>query len=64
VLLVFYIRIVGWFEDLMVPLVMMTAIPLSLIGIVLGHWLLGAFFTATSMIGFIALAGIMVRDTV
>jgi len=44
--------------------VMMTAIPLSLIGIVLGHWLLGAFFTATSMIGFIALAGIMVRNSV
>jgi len=47
-----------------VPLVMMVAIPLSLIGIVLGHWLLGAFFTATSMIGFIALAGIMVRNSV
>jgi multidrug efflux pump subunit AcrB len=43
---------------------MMIAIPLSLIGIVLGHWLLGAFFTATSMIGFIALAGIMVRNGV
>jgi len=64
VLLVIYILIVGWFQDLMVPLVMMTAIPLSLIGIVLGHWLLGAFFTATSMIGFIALAGIMVRNSV
>jgi len=43
---------------------MMVAIPLSLIGIVLGHWMLGAFFTATSMIGFIALAGIMVRNSV
>jgi multidrug efflux pump subunit AcrB len=43
---------------------MMVAIPLSLIGIVLGHWILGAFFTATSMIGFIALAGIMVRNSV
>jgi len=64
VLLIIYILIVGWFQDLMVPLVMMVAIPLSLIGIVLGHWLLGAFFTATSMIGFIALAGIMVRNSV
>ncbi|WP_103026956.1 efflux RND transporter permease subunit [Salinibacter altiplanensis] len=64
VLLIIYILIVGWFQDLTVPLVMMIAIPLSLIGIVLGHWLLGAFFTATSMIGFIALAGIMVRNGV
>ncbi|WP_022836293.1 efflux RND transporter permease subunit [Salisaeta longa] len=64
VLLIIYILIVGWFQDFMVPLVMMVAIPLSLIGIVLGHWLLGAFFTATSMIGFIALAGIMVRNSV
>ncbi len=64
VLLLIYILIVGWFQDLTVPLVMMIAIPLSLIGIVLGHWLLGAFFTATSMIGFIALAGIMVRNGV
>jgi multidrug efflux pump subunit AcrB len=43
---------------------MMVAIPLSLIGIVLGHWLLGAFFTATSFIGMIALAGVMVRNSV
>ena len=43
---------------------MMVAIPLSLIGIVLGHWLLGAYFTATSFIGMIALAGIMVRNSV
>ncbi len=43
---------------------MMTAIPLSLIGIVLGHWMLDAYFTATSMIGFIALAGVMVRNSV
>ncbi|NBC86507.1 MAG: AcrB/AcrD/AcrF family protein [Bacteroidetes bacterium] len=64
VLLIIYILIVGWFQDLLVPLVMMVAIPLSLIGIVLGHWMLGAFFTATSMIGFIALAGIMVRNSV
>jgi len=64
VLLIIYLLIVGWFQDLTVPLVMMVAIPLSLIGIVLGHWVLGAFFTATSMIGFIALAGIMVRNSV
>lgn len=43
---------------------MLTAIPLSLIGIVLGHWMLGAYFTATSMVGFIALAGVMVRNSV
>jgi multidrug efflux pump subunit AcrB len=43
---------------------MMIAIPLSLVGILPGHWLFGAFFTATSMIGFIALAGIMVRNSV
>ena len=64
VLIVIYLLIVGWFQDLTVPLVMMVAIPLSLIGIVIGHWILGAFFTATSMIGFIALAGIMVRNSV
>src|SRR5690606_18609071 len=46
------------------PIVMMVAIPLSLIGIVLGHWILGAFFTATSFIGMIALAGVMVRNSV
>ena len=43
---------------------MMVSIPLSLIGIILGHWILGAFFTATSFIGVIALAGIMVRNSV
>ena len=43
---------------------MLAAIPLSLIGIIIGHWMLGAFFTATSMIGFIALAGVMVRNSV
>lgn len=64
VLLVIYLLIIGWFQDFKVPLVMMVAIPLSLIGILLGHWLLGAFFTATSMIGLIALAGIMVRNSV
>jgi multidrug efflux pump subunit AcrB len=64
VILLIYILIVGWFQNFTVPLVMLAAIPLSLIGIVLGHWLLGAYFTATSMIGFIALAGVMVRNSV
>ncbi len=52
VILLIYILIVGWFQNFTVPLVMLAAIPLSLIGIVLGHWMLGAYFTATSMIGF------------
>jgi len=56
--------IVGWFQDFKVPFVMLAAIPLSMIGIVLGHWALNAYFTATSMIGFIALAGVMVRNSV
>lgn len=64
VLIMIYMLIVGWFQDFKVPLVMLAAIPLSLIGIVLGHWMLGAYFTATSMIGFIALAGVMVRNSV
>lgn len=64
VLIVIYILIVGWFQNFKVPLVMMVAIPLSLVGIILGHWFMGAFFTATSMIGTIALAGIMVRNSV
>ncbi|MCP3959407.1 MAG: efflux RND transporter permease subunit [bacterium] len=64
VLILIYLLIVGWFGSFRVPLVMMIAIPLSLVGILPGHWLLGAFFTATSMIGFIALAGIMVRNSV
>ncbi|MGB0523542.1 MAG: efflux RND transporter permease subunit [Flammeovirgaceae bacterium] len=64
VLIFIYVLIVGWFENFKAPIVMMVAIPLSLIGIVLGHWLLDAYFTATSMIGFIALAGVMVRNSV
>ena len=61
VLIIIYILIVGWFQNFKAPFVMMVAIPLSMIGIILGHWMMGAFFTATSMIGMIALAGIMVR---
>ena len=64
VIFIIYILIVGWFQNFKAPVVMMVAIPLSLIGIVLGHWMLDAFFTATSFIGMIALAGIMVRNSV
>lgn len=64
VIIIIYMLIVGWFQNFKTPIVMMIAIPLSLIGIVLGHWLLGAFFTATSFIGMIALAGVMVRNSV
>jgi multidrug efflux pump subunit AcrB len=64
VIIMIYILIVGWFQNFTVPLVMLAAIPLSLIGIVLGHWMLHAYFTATSMIGFIALAGVMVRNSI
>ena len=64
VIIVIYMLIVGWFQNFKTPMVMMVAIPLSLVGIVLGHWLLGAFFTATSFIGMIALAGVMVRNSV
>jgi multidrug efflux pump subunit AcrB len=63
-LIIIYLLIVGWFQSFMVPVVMLTAIPLSLIGIVVGHWVMGAYFSATSMIGFIALAGVMVRNSV
>lgn len=64
VLVIIYMLIIGWFQDFKVPVIMMIAIPLSLAGIIIGHWMLGAFFTATSMIGMIALAGIMVRNSV
>ncbi len=63
-IIIIYMLIVGWFQNFVTPIVMLAAIPLSLIGIVLGHWLMGAYFTATSMIGFIALAGVMVRNSV
>lgn len=64
VIIIIYMLIVGWFQDFKTPIVMMVAIPLSMVGIVVGHWLLDAFFTATSFIGMIALAGIMVRNSV
>ncbi len=59
-----YILVVAQFGSFRLPLVILTPIPLTLIGIVIGHWLLGAPFTATSMIGFIALAGIIVRNSI
>ena len=64
VLIIIYVLIVGWFQHFVTPFVQLAAIPLSLIGIVLGHWAMGAYFSAPSMIGFIALAGIMVRNSV
>jgi len=59
-----YVLVVAQFGSFRLPLVVLTPIPLTLIGILLGHWLLGAPFTATSMIGFIALAGIIVRNSI
>ncbi len=64
VLVLIYLLIVGMFQNFFVPILMMLPIPLTLVGIVPGHLAFGAFFTATSMIGFIALAGIMVRNSV
>jgi len=64
VLVLIYVLVVGWFESFKVPLVIMAPIPLTLIGILPGHALTGAFFTATSMIGMIALAGIIVRNSI
>jgi multidrug efflux pump subunit AcrB len=59
-----YILVVAQFGSFKLPLVILTPIPLTFIGIMLGHWLLGAPFSATSMIGFIALAGIIVRNSI
>ena len=59
-----YVLVVGQFRSFTIPLVILTPIPLTLIGIVLGHILFSAPFTATSMIGFIALAGIIVRNSI
>jgi len=63
-LVLIYILLVVEFEDFLIPATVMLPIPLTVIGIVPGHWLLGAEFTATSMIGFIALAGIEVRNSI
>jgi len=64
VLVLIYILVVAWFRNFLTPLVIMAPIPLTLVGILPGHWMFGAFFTATSMIGFIALAGIIVRNSI
>ncbi len=64
VLILIYILIVAWFKDYITPLIIMSAIPLALIGIIPAHWAMKAFFTATSMIGFIASSGIVVRNSI
>jgi multidrug efflux pump subunit AcrB len=64
VLILIYMLMVGWFKNYTTPLIVMTVIPFSLVGILPAHWLIGAFFTATSMIGFMAGAGIVVRNSI
>jgi len=64
-----WVLILGWFKDYKIPGIIMAPIPLTLIGIIPGHWLMdkimgNVFFTATSMIGFIALAGIIIRNSI
>jgi multidrug efflux pump subunit AcrB len=64
VLVLIFILLVGWFRSFLTPLVVMAAIPFSLIGVLPAHGAMGAFFTATSMIGFMAGAGIVVRNSI
>jgi multidrug efflux pump subunit AcrB len=64
VMVLIYILVVGWFQSFRTPVAIMAAIPFSLVGILPAHGLMGAFFTATSMIGFIAGAGIVVRNSI
>lgn len=64
VLVLIYVLVVGWFKSFITPLVIMAPIPLTLVGILPAHAMMGAFFTATSMIGFIAGAGIIVRNSI
>ncbi len=63
-LLGIYVLVVAQFGSFKLPLVILTPVPLTLIGIMIGHWIFGAPFSATSMIGFIALAGIIVRNSI
>ncbi|HXJ72355.1 MAG TPA: efflux RND transporter permease subunit, partial [Candidatus Dormibacteraeota bacterium] len=63
-LVLIYVLMVGWFRSFLTPLIVMAAIPFSLVGIMPAHGVLGAFFTATSMIGFMAGAGIVVRNSI
>jgi multidrug efflux pump subunit AcrB len=64
VLILIYMLMVGWFKNYSTPLIVMTVIPFSLVGILPAHAVMGAFFTATSMIGFMAGAGIVVRNSI
>ena len=64
VLVLIYVLMVGWFRSFLTPLLVMMAIPFSLVGILPAHGAMGAFFTATSMIGFMAGAGIVVRNSI
>lgn len=64
VMVLIYILVLGWFKSFTVPLIIMAPIPISLIGILPGHAIVGSYFTATSMIGFIAGAGIIVRNSI
>ncbi|HXZ25538.1 MAG TPA: efflux RND transporter permease subunit, partial [Nitrospiria bacterium] len=63
-MLLIYLLIVGQFQSFLTPVIIMAPIPLTLIGVLPGHWMTGSYFTATSMIGFIALAGIIVRNSI
>ncbi|MFY8268239.1 MAG: efflux RND transporter permease subunit, partial [Terrimicrobiaceae bacterium] len=64
VLILIYALMVGWFRSFLTPLIVMAAIPFSLVGILPAHGAMDAFFTATSMIGFMAGAGIVVRNSI
>jgi multidrug efflux pump subunit AcrB len=64
VVILIYVLVVGWFQSFLTPLIILSAIPFSLVGILPAHGILNAFFTATSMIGFIAGAGIVVRNSI
>lgn len=64
VMVLIYVLVLGWFKSYTIPLIIMAPIPISLIGIIPGHFIFGAYFTATSMIGFIAGAGIIVRNSI
>ena len=63
-MILIYLLVVAQFRSYLVPLIIMAPIPLTIIGVMPGHWLLGAQYTATSMIGMIALAGIIVRNSI
>ncbi len=64
VLVLIYILMVGWFKSFVTPMIVMVAIPFSLIGVLPAHGLMGSFFSATSMIGFMAGGGIVVRNSI